>query len=205
MEQPLEFNVHDWLCEDTPFDGDYDSVPSYVIQMFGKDAAGRSVSVTASGFPPHFYISLPCQFQQRHTDELSSMIKEKCGNGFKGCKPLKRKDVWGFQNGEERHFMQLLFHNHASMKKGSYLFNRTIRLASVGRVHRYQLYESNIEPFIRFFHKQNIRPSGWVSVKNWRQNHGAYRTSCDVDAIARWGDVEGRPRPAPSRHCRPRG
>jgi DNA polymerase elongation subunit (family B) len=191
----LLFNVHDYVCEDTPQEDD-DDVPTYVIKMFGKMEDGRSVSVSVTGFPPHFYISLPCEFKDKQMSELKELVVRKlastgCQGGFKTCKYMRRKDYWGFQNQAEQHFLQLIFHNHASMRKAAYVFGKTIRLPSVGRVHNYRLYESNVEPFIRFFHKQGIRPCGWVRVANARPNKHEYRTSCDIDVAAKWTDVEG--------------
>ena len=46
-----------------------------------------------------------------------------------------------------------------------------------GKRIRFIQYESNIEPIIRFFHKREINPSGWISVNNVKPTIEQYKMS----------------------------
>jgi DNA polymerase elongation subunit (family B) len=68
----------------------------------------------------------------------------------------KKKDFWGYSNDIEMNFIKVKV---KSLKLYRVLVNLFKSLPDC------VLYESNIDPFLRFIHKQDIKPSGWVRIK----------------------------------------
>lgn len=88
-------------------------------------------------------------------------------------KLIKREQLIGFTNHKEFKFIKLVFNNQTVMKQVSRIFDKSVEIngcrdASAKRGQggsiKYELYESNIEPYIRFFHERNIKPSSWVKL-----------------------------------------
>ena len=160
----VDFNVFN--------DGD-----NFMIQIFGVDDKGKTYSLTAEGFRPFFYVMVNDTWKIRDKTDFVKHINSKTGNKEKESitksKLIKRKKLYGFDGGKEHKFILLEFANmsvfnkvknmwysaykdgkeHTLLKNG-YKFNDTDII----------LYEANIPPLLRFFHLQDISPSGWVVV-----------------------------------------
>jgi len=67
------------------------------------------------------------------------------------------------------------------------------------------LYEANIPPLLRFFHIQNISPSGWVRIEKAKADaHAEPLTTCDVEFTVNTRDVrpiDGDERKVPLKIC----
>jgi len=71
------------------------------------------------------------------------------------CVTVKRKNMWGFDNGKLRTMVQFVFKTTEKMRRAKYQLKRS-----------YQLYESSVDPLVRIFHIQKLDPSGWMKVAN---------------------------------------
>jgi len=154
----------------------YKDTNKFMIQMFGVDEQGKTYSLTAEGFNPFFYIMVNDTWTIKMKDEFLVHLKTKMGKFYDDsitkCKIIKRKKLYGFDGNKEHKFIFLEFANlsafnkaknlwysdyssgHTLLKNGYTDFNNTNII----------LYEANIPPLLRFFHMQNISPSGWVAV-----------------------------------------
>jgi len=56
----------------------------------------------------------------------------------------------------------------------------------------FKLYESNIDPFIRFLHENDIDPCGWVQIpaNKYRYNTDILKTNCNIDISTSWSSVK---------------
>jgi DNA polymerase delta subunit 1 len=182
----IAFQVISWYATDANLDGDSGdtaedmpisaSTPSnksYVIKMFGVTDEGATISVSVTNFCPFFWIKLtPSANPQRIDNDIRYQLERK---GFRdhyaGYKLLQRKDIWGFTNFKESTFMKLFFKSRGAARAAQYHLGRS-----------FKLYESNIEPFLRFIHVKDIQPCGWVTLPG-----GKYRdtfvlpTNCQYD------------------------
>ena len=52
------------------------------------------------------------------------------------------------------------------------------------------IYEVQIPPLLRYFHIQNISPSGWVSIKNFVASENK-KTRCDYELYSSYNNVVG--------------
>ena len=107
----------------------------YTITLYGRTAEGDSVSVS-TWFQPYFFV------RARDTAALKQ---------YKVA-AVKSKDLWGFQNSEQKVFYKLSFDTFEEFRKTRWLLDRK----------GFQIYEANIDPFLRFMHRTGIQSTGWL-------------------------------------------
>ena len=128
----------------------------YLISIFGRSDTGKSVCVTTK-FNPYFYVKLPKNASEDTARNTFHNIK----NVFPSVvsyEILRSKDVWGFQNSEKFFFMKLNFKTLSQMK----LCDRKLQRPVGNDVYPLKVYESNIDPFLRFMHRTGISSTGWL-------------------------------------------
>ena len=199
----LVFNVIDVFAEDfQDLDGDDvgQAPTSYVIKLFGRTAKGETVAVNVTGYTPHFYIRLPAVMSATDVKQFEKLLRDKFRSGFKSVRPMMKKDFWGFTNNATFPYLQMCFANHATMRRATYMFGKPLCVGTLfqGKPTAYRLYESNIEPFLRMFHKRDIEPCGWVRIPRGKygRNVDVLRTSCAIDVNAAWTSLERHESPS---------
>jgi DNA polymerase delta subunit 1 len=110
----------------------------FIIHMFGRTEDGQSVHAWTP-YKPFFFVKDP--------------------NGT-----VRKKELWGFQNGLESRFTVKEFMTLELFRKGRYSYNN--------------VYESNIDPIIRFMHRTGIRSTGWVRVPQFKKTD---TSTCTLD------------------------
>jgi len=125
------------------------------ISIFGKTEAGKSVCVTTT-FDPYFFVKLPKGTTQQDVKRLYDDINRLKRDHVTGYSLTKQKDVWGFQNNEEFHFMHLNFKSleHRRKVNSIFIYNKEFR--------NYHVYESNLDPVLRLMHRTGIQSTGWL-------------------------------------------
>lgn len=149
---------------------DYDE--RYKIELFGVDKQGKSIQLDVIGFTPFFYIQLPSYFTKPVVEAFLTKIEQMVKAPYRGncfikamCKVFEREKFYGFTNHSKYKFLRLVFDNHNAMKACSYIFSRPLNFGGITRgSHKFELYESNIDPILRFIHLRDIQPTGWVSI-----------------------------------------
>lgn len=180
-QDDIAFQVISWYATDANLDGDSGdpdeptdpSNKSYVMKMFGVTDEGETISVSVTNFCPFFYIKLsPYANPQSIDNDIRDQLKYKGFNEhYAGHKLLKRKDVWGFTNFKEFPFMKLFFKSRGAARAAQYYLGR-----------KFKLYESNIEPFLRFIHVRDIQPCGWVTLPGGKyKDTFVLPTNCQYD------------------------
>jgi len=182
-------HVEDSATESSSSDNDSDNgyknkkKPSaekvFTIQMFGANEKGETCCIYITEYKPFFYVKVGDKWGQKETDALIREIKSKVGNPYQNAilsyELVSKHKLYGFSGGKKCNFVKIVFQNMMTM-------NRVLRLWYAynsnpeendgeyrKRIKFYfmnvsiELYESNIPPLLRYFHIQNISPSGWVS------------------------------------------
>jgi DNA polymerase delta subunit 1 len=162
------FQVLSWEAKDTE-EGD-----EYQINIFGRTKAGASVCVTTS-FAPYFFVKL---FRNAKPPDIFKNIKN-VFSGIVGYDLVKCKDVWGFQNNEYFTFMKLNFTTIAAMKKCDWALKNPMVLSTGGGAVRPKVFESNVEPLLRFMHRTGIQSTGWMDTGSGCSR--SYLSHCDID------------------------
>ena len=94
-------------------------------------------------------------------DHINKEILKYDTHALKEIKKFKRKDVWGFTGNKEFEFLRLSFYNLKAFKITERYFQKNpITISGIISRSKFKLYESNIEPFIRF-----ISYKGYCSIR----------------------------------------
>jgi len=169
--------------------GDSDIKERYLINIFGRTKCGKSVCCTTP-FNPYFFIKLDSHKSQARDNVLDKLadkmgfyddVKEEARDIFATLftyKIVKCKDLYGFQNNKEFIFIKLEFKTLAKMKKFENAAHRC----------KMRVYEANIDPFLRFMHRTNIKSTGWIQVPEDAQPNNI--SNCDIDVyVKKWNDL----------------
>ena len=121
----------------------------FTIRIFGRAEDGRSVSL-GTKFNPYCFVK---------TDkDLKSFIKSTFWRNLVSCEVHRGKDLWGFHNGELSRFLKVEFKSHRALRSFTYCVenNKHPELAGC------KMYESNIDPVLRFMHVSGCTSTGWI-------------------------------------------
>lgn len=148
----------------------------FTIQAFGINEKGETVSLFINDFNPFFYMKVDDSWGIDKKVSFLNHIKSKVGrfheNGISECKLIKRKKLYGFDGGKEHKFVLIKFTNTITMNKVKNLFyfqtKNGRKLKDNGYIFdnsNIYLYEANIPPLLRYFHINEISPSGWIKIQ----------------------------------------
>jgi len=169
----IDFHVYDHT-EDEGSDGDStnseSAIPQFIIQMFGINESGDTVSIKINDYEPFFYVKVDMSWDQYTADQLLKDLKKKLykqSNALIRAEIVDHHKLYGFSGGNKSRFVKLTFMSISAFNR---IKNLWYQYADSGRKYQpyefqetqLELYESNIPPLLRFFHIQTISPSGWI-------------------------------------------
>jgi DNA polymerase delta subunit 1 len=198
----IEFMVTSWHSQDEEDfeEGDDDeeeasiSKAKYVIRAFGVNREGRSVCLRVDGFTPYFYVKAPATAPHVSSvtalTKVESFLKERFKSTCIGVQRMRKKDFWGFTNGELYDFFRLKFRSLAAMRKAASSLGFPVAIGGAQTV--LKIYESNIDPLLRFMHIRDLRSVGWLKTKRFSLL-GKESSPCDVAARCEWLTVDPAP------------
>lgn len=136
----------------------------YEITLYGRTKDGKSVSLTTP-FEPYFFIQIPpWTTAEALWVELKPFVSNKTLDIIQGV------STHGFTNSTKKNFMKLNFKTHADMR--SFVWKCKSK--------RLKIFESSIDPLLRFMHRTNIQSTGWVSCTHYEQD---YNTKCEIQVF----------------------
>ena len=192
----FDFNVFD----KSVLTDQHDTKSKFMIQMYGIDKERNTYSIFVDNFKPFFYVKIPDYSNNdknkkfstiRFLETLHNEIEEKSPNksyrdDISKCKLVSRHKLYGFDCNKLHDFVLLEFDNTYAFNKFKNLwftYNKgESSLNPNGFIYdglSTYIYESNIPPLLRFFHIQEISPSGWIQIKNARKiNDKSKKSRC---------------------------
>lgn len=167
----------------------------YLAKVFGVTMTGQSVSLNILNFTPYFYIKVNHRIDRPMLERFRQYMVSQLPNNLKksvlGVKLMKKKDFWGFHNNETFNFLRFTFNSLKGFRAGIRIMSRDVYVIGVhSRKVKYQLYESNIDPFLRLVHIRDIEPAGWVNVKDFEVNTQILPTRCQIDINVDWRKIQ---------------
>jgi DNA polymerase elongation subunit (family B) len=220
----IDFNIYDQNVE-MPTAEEQGLTPSFyqnkkmVIQIFGINESGETCALFVEDMNPFFYVLVPDTWNEYTkknfiisiTKQLrlseDAIVKDKCAI-------VKRKKLYGFDGGKQHNFIVLYFKNLAMMNKVKNLWyissENTFDLNPEGYNYNgtsLKIYESNIPPLLRFFHMNEISPSGWIEFSKCSATEvdaSRKTTSCMYEFIIGMQDIHPQPTkevPVPYKIC----
>ena len=203
LKNDLKFQVLTWEAHDYTDDDDEAGVESeYKIFMFGVTEKSESVCVQVNKFTPFYFALIPEDLQEKwsdfHTKEITSYIKKKLykkSGSLLKVSVVKKKKYKGFTNEKEYSFLKLIFQNHEAFNRTRYILNpkeeyRKPKVTSISpNVLNFELYESNIDPFIRFSHIRDIKMAGWITISKDHYELSDDTTRCQIEVNCHYKNV----------------
>lgn len=196
---PIIFQIIDWNEYNESIILDYDeetgqNVESikYTIRIYGRDQNNKSVFVNIEDFKPYFFIKIPDNWTDATVRKCIIQIKK---DVYKNAKEdlfkyeiILGKEFYGFTNEKEFKFLKLIFNNIRAF----YAYEKVIDTKDnyidlFDKPTKFQIYESNIKPFMRFIHEKDLLSCGWIKIEKYSK---AYISYCDISIRTNWDNIE---------------
>jgi len=215
----LDFNVYDGrlsLNQSPSGSADDDSIASkkrkpveqarFIIQMFGINERGETFCVYVNDFAPFFFAKVGANWTKQDAGDLLLDIREKVGKfhskAVTSVELIDARKLYGFTAGRKDKFVKITFVNTAAFNKaknlwfvsenGDYKNRKLCPLIFKGAP--LELYESFIPPLLRYFHIQNVSPSGWVFVKTDEAvEPDTKSTTCNYEYVCKAAGIVTQP------------
>ena len=192
--------------------------PKFTIQMYGINEKGETCSIFVNDYQPFFYVLVEDNWTSAHCKQFHNELVAKLGKqgeaSIVGVELVEHNKLYGFTAGKQSKFVRIAFHNSATMMRVRGFWYEWIRgdedwnceasgagskgtrqlkpLISQGCV--LQLYESKLPPLLRYFHINNISPSGWIFIPSNRMHSPTdTTTTCMYEYICGVKDIIPQP------------
>jgi DNA polymerase elongation subunit (family B) len=181
----------------------------FIIQMFGVDETGDTCCLFIQDYQPFFYVKVGKSWTHHNVmvllDEIRKKIDRRFADSIMEAELVEYQKLYGFCAGNKDKFVKFVFKNTIVMNKVKNLwfqytkneanpddYRKRVNLVSQGVT--LELYESNIPPLLRYFHINNISPSGWVSIqKNRVLKPSIKTTTCTYEYICNIENIKPEP------------
>jgi DNA polymerase elongation subunit (family B) len=190
-----------------------------VIQIFGINELGETCALFVEDMNPFFYVLVPDTWNEYTKKNFVNAIIRQLRIGEDAiikdkCAIVKKKKLYGFDGGKQHNFVVLYFKNLAMMNKVKNLWYISSENAFDLNPDGYsyngtslKIYESNIPPLLRFFHLNEISPSGWIEFSKCSAieiDASRKTTSCMHEYVIGMKDIRPQPTkevPVPYKIC----
>jgi DNA polymerase elongation subunit (family B) len=163
-------------------------VLEYKVHIFGVTKLGISIHSIVDDFYPSYYIQPPKIFKPSHLSIFKDFVMENLSWKYKdeliNIQIVQKTSYMGYQ--EPKLYLKLYFKSYRAFKGSLYLFldsksvtneemhkeeyfkvQKKICIPGINEKKRaYKLYESNIDPILRFIHFTNVKPCGWCKIES---------------------------------------
>lgn len=177
----------------------------YEIIMFGCTQEGMSVCTKVTGFMPYFYVKVPERFAkqqpltgwvndfyiylttEKYMDKRRnyqrSIIPYKLASHLVSITEVHKKEFYGFTNQEDFVFLKICVKSLALYNSLRFFFQSPPTEFLTRYKEPFPLYESNLDPFLRFIHVQNLQPCSWVELP--ARQYQIISNGCEDDSYSR--------------------
>jgi DNA polymerase elongation subunit (family B) len=149
----------------------------FMIQCFGLNEKGETCSIFIRDFKPFFFVKVADNWTQQMAATLlydiraNSAVGPYYKNMIESATLVEHNKLYGFSGNKTYKFVKLVFKNMGCMNKVKglwYSYNRETNqrrcVPFISQNTRLDIYEGNIPPLLRYFHINNVSPSGWVFI-----------------------------------------
>ena len=141
-----------------------------LIKIFGITQDGKSITINAKDFQPYFYINIPENWDVKDvsffTSKIKSMVYKKFSDNLLKVKMIKRKPFTEFTGEDLFKFLKLSFKNKESFDAYARLLQKPIVIKGQNIITR--IFESNIDPIIKFIHEMELNSTGWIIISGYK-------------------------------------
>jgi DNA polymerase delta subunit 1 len=198
-KSPVEFQITDIYVPESDRNKEKDFDEIYSMILYGVCDNGATISTIVNCFKPFFYIKPPESwesfsdnvFEANVSKFKNTLLNDKYTAQFKGNKyekkiiphnmlshfsnisTVEKKDFWGFTNNKLFRFIKI------SVKSLKLYNNLKYYLKTIEK-QGFKAYESNIDPFLKYIHIQNIKPCGWVRIEKYEDGEDSCRCNYNI-------------------------
>jgi len=213
----LDFKTFD-VFEDYIADNIQIKMSKFCIQIFGLNEKRVTYSCLVKDYKPYFYVKVHDSWNyndcNNYVKYLNKKLVTKLNTNYKTlyagndsdlvlvsqllycCKfeIVHMKKLYGFDDGKKHTFIKLYFNSNKGFTsaKGLWFNDRILINGGIKYKNSHiELYEAQIPPLLRFFHENEISPSGWVKISNKYVKLRTKKTYCDIEIITSYANVIG--------------
>ena len=181
-----ELWLHDICVDNHSSPGAKSDFPTLsTVQLFCADSEGIPAYVEVKNFRPWFYVSATNGFDL-HTVK-SEIESEFWFKNVKKCEIVNRKNLMGFTDNTQFEFLLLEFSGLVPLFCG----RKKMKEALGDKI---SIYESGIDPGLKFFHQTKLRPSSYFKINGCKPVKKDLRKShCDLEYNIDIKDLEPIP------------
>ena len=194
MSKPRRISVKSFRLFDFYTGNDPDNYKFY-IQMFGINEKGESASIIVNDYKPFFYFKVFEDWSTRDLRNFEEQINKYLAppsylkmKTIESSELVEHKELYGFNAGKKFKFAKLMFQNTNAFNKVKRLYhdkNGPFALA------KFQIYEANIPPLLRYFHIFEVSPSGWVQINTKKST--PVKSTCKFEFICKTSQIQPQP------------
>jgi DNA polymerase elongation subunit (family B) len=163
-----------------------DGTRRYCIKLFGATESGAQIDVDVTGFRPFLYVAIPQGNTQLWKEKIvSEIMKRDSKSALDDLEAtiVQKGVLYGYTGGKQFSFVQLSVGTMSSFFTLKNILLTDIQTPKLSVLNvKIDVYESNIDPMLRFFHMRNINPCGWISLED-------YESDEDVTIECEWTDI----------------
>ena len=139
-----------------------------MIKAFCLNEMNETVVLNIHDFTPFYYVKVPNNWTQSlaalFIRGLKGKVKKWLQPTMVNWKLVNAKPLYGFTANDKFRYIKLTFSCLAGFYGYKNVLAEPLRLFGVNgnKVHTYELYESNLQPLLRFMHCYNLKAAGWL-------------------------------------------
>jgi len=145
--------------------------PTFRMEMFGINEKGKTAMIFVEDMRPFFFIKVGDDWTESTMhNAMQDLLKDAriAKQSIVSFQLVDYYKLYGFSSGKQSKFVEVVFYNMATLYKFKRLFqNQNEKKEKIDVIYKktkLELYESKIPPLLRYFHIQNISPSGWIEI-----------------------------------------
>ena len=178
----------------------------FIIQMFGINELGETSSIFIKDYKPFFYVKISQTWKQENVNILYEEIKNKIEKHYQkyilSAELVEYNKLYGFSGGKKTKFVKFTFDNMMTFNRVKNLWyylpkgskERKVK-PLISQAVILTLYESKIPPLLRYFHINNISPSGWIFIPTKNMiSPTELKTTCKYEYICNCLDIIPQPK-----------
>lgn len=182
------FQILDWTYSHEELEDN----KTYIIRLFGRTLDDKTILVNVTDFYPFFYIEIPKEWSliklKVLKEALLSRLPDEFRNGFKDIEVVEKYKFYGFTNYTKFKFAKITCYDYNTLRRLTYIFQKIINVPLLSsKPMQFDMYESNIEPFLRFMHINELDAVGWAKVEEFKEMLNV--SLCEINITAKYTDI----------------
>ena len=177
----------------------------FIIQMFGVNEKGETCCIYVDDYHPFFYVKVGDNWTQQHAMALRREMVQRVGSqhdeAIVSVEIVHHHKLYGFSGGKKHTFVKVSCRNTITMNRLRSLWYKSLGEGLGRKLQPFvfnhcktEIYEATIPPLLRYFHINEISPSGWINVPSRRLRPRAkHTTTCTYEYICNVQQLKSLP------------